>query len=264
MLLKQGSRGSDVIKLQQALGSTLDGFFGPALLQSVKDFQSKHGITPDGIVGDATWDKLFPSSGKAQLNLAKLTGIIPASIIAQIPDTVKFGITTNLRLAHFLAQCATESGNFKATVENLNYSETGLVGVFKKYFPTPELAKSYTKQPVKIANRVYASRMGNGDEASGDGYKFRGRGYIQLTGKNNYAKFTEFIGEDCVSNPDLVAIKYPLASASFFFNTNSLWTICDRGFTPEVVTALTRRVNGGEHGLADRKKYFEQFWTLLK
>ncbi len=106
--------------------------------------------------------------------------------------------------------------------------------------------------------------MGNGDESTKEGFKFRGRGYIQLTGKSNYSKFTQFIGEDCVSNPDLVATKYPLASAAFFFNSNNLWSICDKGSDDATVTAVTKRVNGGTHGLADRIEKFKKYYSLLK
>jgi len=194
----------------------------------------------------------------------KLKGHVPDAVIAQIPDTAtKFGITTNLRLAHFLAQCSHESGGFKAVSENLNYSKDGLVKIFPKYFPGT-LAESYARQPEKIAARVYASRMGNGDETTKEGFKFRGRGYIQLTGKSNYTNFTKFIGEDCIANPDLVATKYPLASAAFFFNSNNLWTVCDKGFDTAAVTAVTKRVNGGTIGLPDRIKHFNEFYNLLK
>ena len=163
-----------------------------------------------------------------------------------------FNITTPLRLAHFLAQCGHESGGWKAVRENLNYSAKGLMGIFKKYFPTVTLANAYQRQPEMIANKVYANRMGNGPENSGDGYKYRGRGYIQLTGKDNYKKFDATVPEDITNNPDLVATKYPLASAAFFFNSNGLWKICDQGATPAVVTAVTKRVNGGTIGLSDR------------
>ena len=194
----------------------------------------------------------------------KLKGHVPDAVIAQIPDTAtKFSITTNLRLAHFLAQCSHESGGFKAVSENLNYSKDGLVKIFPKYFPGT-LAESYARQPEKIAARVYASRMGNGDETTKEGFKFRGRGYIQLTGKSNYTNFTKFIGEDCIANPDLVATKYPLASAAFFFNSNNLWAICDKGFDTAAVTAVTKRVNGGTIGLPDRIKHFNEFYNLLK
>jgi len=197
------------------------------------------------------------------LNLEKLKGHVPDAVIAQIPDTAaKFNITTNLRLAHFLAQCGHESGGFKAINENLNYGAKGLLGVFPKYFNAATAAQ-YERKPEMIASKVYANRMGNGDEASKEGWKFRGRGYIQLTGKSNYTNFTKFIGEDCVANPDLVATKYPLASAAFFFNSNNLWAICDKGADDATVTAVTKRVNGGTIGLADRIKHFKEFYSAL-
>jgi putative chitinase len=193
----------------------------------------------------------------------KLKGHVPDAVIAQIPDTAaKFNITTNLRLAHFLAQCGHESGGFKAINENLNYGAKGLLGVFPKYFNATTAAQ-YERKPEMIAAKVYANRMGNGDEASKEGWKFRGRGYIQLTGKSNYTNFTKFIGEDCVANPDLVATKYPLASAAFFFNSNNLWAICDKGADDATVTAVTKRVNGGTIGLADRIKHFKEFHSVL-
>jgi putative chitinase len=166
-------------------------------------------------------------------------------------------------LAHFLAQCGHESGGFKAISENLNYSADGLKKIFGKYFPG-NLNESYARQPEKIAARVYGGRMGNGDESTKEGYKFRGRGYIQITGKSNYVNFTKFIGEDCVSNPDLVANKYPLASAAFFFDSNKLWSICDQGSRDEIVIKVTKRVNGGTIGLPDRIKHFKEYYNLLK
>lgn len=197
------------------------------------------------------------------LTIEKLKGHIPDAVYNQIADTAsKFNITTNLRLAHFLSQCAHESGNFKAVSENLNYSKDGLIKIFPKYF-SGTLAESYARNPEKIASRVYGGRMGNGDETTKEGFKFRGRGYIQLTGKNNYSNFTKFIGEDCVTNPDLVATKYPLASAAFFFNNNKLWEICDKGADDATVTAVTKRVNGGTIGLPDRIKHFKHFYQIL-
>ena len=278
MLLKVGSKGDDVKKLQEKLGVEAIGTFGPKTEAAVKAWQKANGLKDDGVVGDATWSKLFgetkptatvvkedvviPSGGP--LNIEKLKGHIPDAVLVQIPDTAaKFNITNNLRLAHFLAQCGHESGGFKAVSENLNYSADGLKKIFGKYFPG-NLNESYARQPEKIASRVYASRMGNGDESSKEGFKFRGRGYIQLTGKANYTNFTKFIGEDCVSNPDLVATKYPLASATFFFDSNKLWAICDKGADDATVTAVTKRVNGGTIGLADRIKHFKEYYNLLK
>jgi putative chitinase len=270
MLLKVGSKGDDVKKLQEKLGTAADGDFGPGTEKLVKEWQAANGLTADGLVGDGTWTKMFGSAPVATpvtsgtLKLEKLKGHIPDAVIAQIPDTAaKFGITTNLRLAHFLSQCGHESGGFKAVSENLNYSADGLVKIFGKYF-NATTAAGYARNPEKIASKVYASRMGNGNEASKEGFKFRGRGYIQLTGKENYTKFGKFIGEDIASNPDLVATKYPLASAAFFFNSNGLWAICDKGADDATVTAVTKRVNGGTIGLADRIKHFKEYYNLLK
>lgn len=196
------------------------------------------------------------------MNLNKLKGHVPDTVIAQIPDVMqKFGIDTPVELAHFLAQCGHESGGFRVVNENLNYSAKGLQGIFKKYFPTAQLAESYQRKPEKIANRVYASRMGNGDEASGEGFKFRGRGYIQLTGKQNYTAFGKAIGVDICANPDLVATKYPLLSAAWFFSKNCLGKCKDA--SDASVLAVTKCVNGGTIGLADRQKHFKEYYHLL-
>lgn len=198
------------------------------------------------------------------MKLQALNAKIPINVLTEIDTLVaKFNVSSALRLSHFLAQCAHESGNFKVLNENLNYSADGLLKIFPKYFKDKATADAYARKPEKIANRVYANRMGNGDEASGDGYKFRGRGYIQLTGKDNYKAFSDFIGEDCVDNPDLVSSKYPLTSAAFFFEKNKLWDICDKGNTPDVVTLVTKRVNGGTHGLDDRLSKFNTFNSIL-
>lgn len=197
------------------------------------------------------------------MNVDKLKGHIPDTVIAQIPGVVeKFEINTPLRLAHFLAQCGHESGGFKAVSENLNYGAAGLQSIFKKYF-TPESAKEYERKPEKIANIVYANRMGNGNQASGEGYKFRGRGFIQLTGKDNYTSFDKVVEDDIIASPDLVATKYPLLSAAWFFHKNGLHKIADEGATDAVVTKVTKRVNGGTIGLPDRIKHFNEYNNLL-
>lgn len=199
------------------------------------------------------------------MNLEKLKGHIPDSVIAQLPDVIStYKIDTALRLAHFLAQTGHESAQFKAVSENLNYGAKGLRGIFGKYFPTDALAAAYERKPEKIANKVYASRMGNGDEASGDGYKYRGRGYIQLTGKDNYKAFDATVPEDITANPDLVATQYPLLSAAWFWNKNGLNAIADKGADDATVTAVTKRVNGGTIGLPDRIKHFKEYHALLK
>jgi len=276
MLLKKGDNNEQVKQLQVKLGVDPVGNFGPKTEEAVKAFQAKHGLTADGIVGPATWDKIMGSAPAAPVapavvvppssfKLDKLKGHIPDSVLAQIPDTAaKFNITNPLRLAHFLAQCGHESGGWKATSENLNYSSKGLMGIFKKYFPTLALAEQYARKPIAIASRVYGGRMGNGAEPTQDGYKFRGRGYIQLTGKDNYSSFDKFVPEDILANPDLVATKYPLMSAAWFFNKNGLWTICDKGADQGTVTGVTKRVNGGTIGLPDRIKHFVEYYNLLK
>ena len=198
------------------------------------------------------------------MNLDKLKGHIPDKVIEQIPAVMeKFQINTPLRLAHFLAQCGHESGGFRLTKENLNYSAKGLMGIFKKYFPTEALAKQYERKPEKIANKVYGGRMGNGPEASGEGAKFCGRGYIQLTGKDNYTAFGKSINEDLSVDPTSVAGKYALLSAAWFFNKNGLHKMADGGATDAVVTSITKRVNGGTIGLADRIKHFKEYYALL-
>ena len=198
------------------------------------------------------------------MNLDKLKGHVPDTVIAQIPGIQgKFEINTPLRLAHFLAQCGHESGGFKLVQENLNYGAKGLMGIFKKYFPDEATALAYERKPEKIVNVVYASRMGNGDKTSGDGYKFRGRGFIQLTGKDNYVAFGKSISEDLSAAPDLVSTKYALLSAAWFFNKNGLHKLADGGATDAVVTSITKRVNGGTIGLPDRIKHFKEYHALL-
>jgi putative chitinase len=220
MLLKRGSNDDNVKKLQEKLGIEVVGNFGPKTEIAVKEWQAKNGLTADGIVGEATWNKIMgitpvvatPSIvtvpvaiSPSEFRLDKLKGHIPDAVLVQIPDTAaKFNITNTLRLAHFLAQCGHESGGFRATQENLNYSAKGLKGIFPKYFPG-NTADAYARNPQKIANKVYSSRMSNGNEASGDGWKFRGRGYIQLTGRGNYTLFDKQVSEDILANPDLVA-----------------------------------------------------------
>jgi putative chitinase len=278
MLLKKGDNNENVKKMQEKLGiSPAVTNFGPKTEEAVKAFQRKNGLTADGIVGPKTWEMIMgtstptptpqpsaPIQPVGNLKLDKLKGHIPDAVIAQIPDTAaKFGINTPLRLAHFLAQCGHESGGFRAVQENLNYSAKGLNGIFRKYFPTEASAASYARNPQKIASKVYGGRMGNGAEATGEGYKFRGRGYIQLTGKDNYKAFGGAIGEDMTATPDKVATHYPLLSAAWFFSKNGLHKLADGGATDAVVTQITKRVNGGTIGLADRIKHFKEYYHLL-
>jgi putative chitinase len=203
---------------------------------SLKSLQTKIGVGADGAFG--------PGTLKAAMAYYKMT-----------PE----------RAAHFFAQTAHESGNFKAFAENLNYGTSGLTTTFKKYFPTTEKALLYERKPEKIANLVYGNRMGNGDEASGDGFKFRGRGALQLTGKDNYKVFSEYLKKpEIMTNPDLVATEYAFESAIFFFDRNKLWDICDKGVNKDTILALTKRINGGTPGLADREEKTLKYYGYLK
>jgi putative chitinase len=202
---------------------------------SLKSLQEKIGVTADGAFG--------PGTMKAAMTYFKLTPI---------------------RAAHFFAQTSHETGGYKLFTENLNYSATGLQGIFGKYFPG-NLEESYARQPEKIASRVYASRMGNGDEASKDGWKFRGRGALQLTGKANYEAFAKYLNKpEIMDNPDLVATTYSFESAMFFFDKNKLWSICDQGISDAAILSLTKRINGGTHGLDDRNAKTYKYYNYVK
>ena len=200
------------------------------------------------------------------INLQKKIGVTADGAFG--PGTLKaaaahYKLSPN-RAAHFFAQTAHESGNFRAFSENLNYGAKGLRGIFGKYFPTDAMAKAYERQPAKIANRVYGNRMGNGDEASGEGFAFRGRGALQLTGKFNYKAFADYIDRpDIMDNPDLVATELAFESALWFFDKNKLWSICDQGINDAAILALTKRINGGTHGLEDRKLKTKKYAAWL-
>jgi len=193
----------------------------------------------------------------------KLKGLVPQTLI---DDMIAHGIDTPLRASHFLAQAAHESGGFKFKSENLNYSKELLLKVFPKYF-TAANAEKYHRQPEKIANRVYANRMGNGDENSGDGWKHRGRGYIQLTGKDNYKAFSDWANvKSIIETPDIVSDdKYAGLSAIWFWNKNGLNKIADTDNLRDDKTLIkiTSRVNGGTHGLVDRLERFNHYKKIL-
>lgn len=197
---------------------------------------------------------------------AQLSQIMPAmkepeewaDVINRILPT--YAITGRERVAAFIAQCAHESMQFNRLSENLNYSKAGLVGVFSKYFDD-RTAEEYQRKPELIANRVYADRMGNGNESSGDGWKYRGRGVIQLTGKNNYAKFNEHIDADVINDPDQVSDSKEIAlrSACWFWYTNNLNNLADSGD----FVKLTKRINGGTHGLSEREEFYREALRVL-
>lgn len=174
-----------------------------------------------------------------------------------LPD---YEINTPKRIAAFLAQCAHESGNFVFLKENLNYKASGLRRIFPKYFPTDELAAQYEKKPEKIANRIYANRMGNGDEPSGDGFRYCGRGLIQLTGKSNYQAFADSLEMKVEDVPEyLQTFEGAAQSACWFWETNNLNRFADAGD----ILNMTKRINGGTIGLEDRKKHYEHALHVL-
>jgi len=204
-------------------------------IQTIKALQLKIGVTPDGSIGKNT--------------------IRAAAAYFHLSD---------VHAAHFFAQCHHESGGFTKFEENLNYGVVGLVNVFKKYFPTFESTLGYVKDPEKIANKVYANRMGNGSPESGEGYKYRGRGAIQLTGKNNYQEFADSISSQGIMNvPDLVSTTYAFDSALFFFNKNNVWDLC-KGLSNNSITQVTKKINGGTHGLDERMKLTYAYAEMLK
>lgn len=175
----------------------------------------------------------------------------------------KFGIQTDAQMAHFLSQINHETGNFKADKENLNYSSAGLLKTFPKYFKDSITARQYANKPEAIANRVYANRMGNGSELSGDGWKYRGRGALQLTGKDNYRLFSDFMKDpEIMLNPDIVATKYFWESALFYFTRNNLWGLM-KGNDPETVKKVRKAVNGGYNGLEHTQELFIYYYNLI-
>jgi putative chitinase len=211
------------------------------------------------IITGAQFRTLFPRAQDPDTWAASMNEVFPV-----------YKIDTPRRVACFLAQCGHESGGWTVFEENLNYSAKGLVGIFKKYFPNEEVAAPYARKPEKIANRVYANRMGNGPEESGDGWTFRGRGPIQLTGRNNYTAFAKDMFEDwenVVNNPDWVTADrdFALMSAIWFWNKNGLNKFADAADTAEsqAFITLTRRINGGTIGLDCRQKHYREAMALL-
>jgi len=201
----------------------------------IKDFQTKYGLVSDGITGKNT--------------LLKIKEVL--------------SVKSNEMLAHFMGQCHVESAGFTAVMENLNYSSQGLLGTFPKYFNSTT-APLYQRNPEKIANKVYANRMGNGDEASGDGWKHRGMGLIQLTGKQNQDLFSNYIKDPVIkTDPSIIATKYPFESAKFYFDNKHLWTLCS-AVNEVSITALSYRVNGGTNGLQERIEWTNHYYNILK
>ncbi len=192
------------------------------------------------------------------MDIKKLAGSVPDEVFFELDKVIYFGIDTEEKLANFLGQCDDESGGFKHTIENLNYSESALKSLFGIHFPNGD-ESDYARQPEKIANRIYANRMGNGDEESGDGWKYRGKGYIELTGKSNQEAFIKSVTE---TDTDLISTKYPLLSACWFWNSKNLSSLCIR-IDDDVVTKITKIINGGNIGLENRIKATNKYYSIL-
>ncbi len=195
------------------------------------------------------------------IELDKAKPLLPDNVYNQLLDVcIKYDITTPLRLCHFLAQCSHESKGFERVEENLNYSFDALLRVFPKYFDINNVEK-YAHNRVAIASRVYANRMGNGTEQSQDGWKYRGRGYIQLTGKDNYSAFNDTVNDNLLAYPNLVSTKYAIESAAWFWNSRKLNSIADKGSDQNVISEVTKVINGGYKGLEDRQNKFDRFYN---
>lgn len=196
------------------------------------------------------------------LNVNPQSGIFGPITARAIRDRYNLN---NIQAAHFIGQLHHESGGFRTFTENLNYtSAERIIEKFRRHFPNGiQEAQGFVRQPERLANRVYANRMGNGNEASGDGWRFRGRGAIQLTGRNNYTLFSQSVRDpNILTNPDLVANTYLLDSAKWFFDTNNLWGLC-RDTTRPTIEAITRRINGGLNGIEDRVVQTNNAFNLL-
>ena len=247
-----------------------DGDFGGKSDRVVRAFQRARGLPVTGIVGTATWrafdeGREHRAEGFAPpLTLAQLQTIVPRisdtnarKYLGPLDQTMaRWTITTPLRRAHFLAQIAHESASFTATRENLNYSADGLRAVFFKYFAQPGEPEAFARQPERIANRVYANRLGNGPESSGDGWCYRGRGLIQLTGKANYRLYSNETGVDFVVNPDAIATSVSRCTdvAGWYWDRNGIHLWADQ----DDVLTVTKRINGGTHGLDERERFLRR------
>lgn len=199
------------------------------------------------------------------MNLSLLQGHIPDSILAELHGLDIFEVNNELRMAHLLGQCKLESQNFTHFSENLNYTHPKrLIAVFPSIFKTIPVAQEYCNNPEKLGNEVYSNRLGNGDNDSGDGYNYRGRGAIGITGRANYQSLTDDSGIDFISNPDLLATDFRMFSAGWFFHKFGLNAIADKGATYDVCATVTRRVNGNAMlGLEQRAQYTEEFYKIL-
>lgn len=264
-----GSSNIGLINLiQEKLGVKVDGDFGNITKSAVESFQAKNGLSITGVVDQATADKLGVKLDSVQLTIEQvkvLSNVKDFNTLVDITKNLnlvmaKYKINTKLRVSHFIGQLLHESGGLLITKENLNYSADGLLKTFPKYFKTADKAAQYAKKGDSIANYVYANRMGNGDEKSGDGSKCKGRGYIQITGKDNYTKLSKDLGVDFLAEPTLLeSPKYASLSAGWFWNTANLNALADK----DDVIGITKKINGGTNGLDDRKLKVDKVKKIL-
>jgi len=278
MLLKKGSTGDDVKKLQTKLGLTADGSFGPGTEAAVIKWQSDNGLTADGVVGDGTWGKMFgtvtessPIVSSGSLDLNKLKGKVPQSIFDVLPDAfAKYDINTPLRASHFLGQIAHESGDFTIKTESMNYSTPSrIVDIWPSRFNldgsgNKKNANGYIKNQELLAEAVYGGRMGNNNP--GDGFRFRGGGFLQLTGKEAYQGYAKYLGKSVEETADLLRTenKYALDAACWEYVINmKLNPVADLGLTEEVIVRITKKINGGIIGLDDRRSKVKHYYSIL-
>lgn len=201
--------------------------------ERIKEIQRSIGAVADGVIGNETLTKF----------------------------QCKYGIPSKAMVALFFGTIAHESGDFTIVEESGMYSAERLRAIFPKYFPTMEMAKQYAYKPEKIFNLTYGGRMGN--NMPGDGYKFRGRGFMQTTGKYSYDRLGKFLGVDLIKNPNLVATKYPLESSIFYFTDNKLWGLVN-DISEESIRLIRKRVNGGYNGLDDVRNKVKKYYNLMK
>jgi predicted chitinase/peptidoglycan hydrolase-like protein with peptidoglycan-binding domain len=288
--VRRGSRGDAVAELQRAVGALpADGVFGPATEAKLRQFQRLHALVADGIAGPATWEAIddppplaagdativatltepgaaagaaIAAGGAGAVSLDMLAAVAPRAPRALLESLVapmsaactRFGIDTPLRKAAFLSQCAHESGGFTRREENLSYRAERLMQVWPKRFPTIDVARRFARMPERLANNVYGGRMGNGDAASGDGWRFRGRGFKQLTGRSNYTAFAAAIGKTLDEVTDYALTdEGACLSAAWFWASNKLNGLADK----KDIRTLTERINGGLNGLAEREALFK-------
>lgn len=269
---KFGMKNDYIKTIQKRLGIKPTGYFGETTFKNVVQFQKENGLEADGIVGQLTLNKLFPIRNYAliyesTIKLDFLKGELALPLLAEIETKfTQYEIElAHLNIAYFLAQCGEESGNFTQFEENLHYSAKGLQSIFPQYFHSVDKAKQYAGKAIEIGNLVYANKLGNGDVASGDGYFYRGRGSISLTGKANYLAFNKWLNEklnlsvNLITNPGLVATDYKLDAGFYYFTENNLWTICQKGSTKWISDELTKRVVGVAVSNEEKQQRFDRF-----